>query len=66
MYPVSDPQAVRNPRPDQSFNNNNITGSRDIQWGWDPVGGARPPANELTPNNLVSPGAVGTFIVTIT
>jgi len=66
MYPVSDPQAVRNPRPDQSFNNNNRTGSRDIQWGWDPVGGARPPANELTPNTLVSPAVVGTFVITIT
>jgi hypothetical protein len=57
---------VRDPRPDQSFNNNNVTGSRDIQWGWEPVGGARPPANELTSNNLVSPGVVGTFTVTIT
>ena len=66
MYPVSDPQAVRDPRPDQSFNNNNITGSRDIQWGWNPVGGARPPANDFTPNNLVVPGTIGTLTVTIT
>lgn len=28
MYPVEDPQAVRNPRPDGS-----LTESRDIQWG---------------------------------
>ena len=66
MYPVNDPQAVRNPRPDQSFNNNNITGSRDIQWGWNPVGGARPPTDVLTPNTLVSPGVVGTLTITIT
>ena len=66
MYPVDDPQAVRNPRPDQSFNNNNRTGSRDIQWGWNPIGGARPPANEFTPNKLVSSVAVGTVTITIT
>jgi hypothetical protein len=66
MYPVEDPQAVRDPRPDQSFNNNNLTGSRDIQWGWEPVGGARPPANEFTTNQLVSSGVVGTVTVTIT
>jgi hypothetical protein len=66
MYPVDDPQAVRNPRPDQSFNDNNRTGSRDIQWGWEPVGGARPPANEFTPNKLVSSGVVGTVTITIT
>jgi len=66
MYPVSDPQAVRDPRPDQSFNNNNITGSRDIQWGWAPVGGARPPANDFTPNNLIVPVTIGTFTATIT
>ena len=66
MYPVEDPQAVRDPRPDQSFNNNNLTCSRDIQWGWEPVGGARPPANEFTSNQLVSSGEVGTVTVTIT
>lgn len=36
QYPVVDPQAVRNPRPDQSLG---VDGSRDIQWGWGPVGG---------------------------
>ena len=66
MYPVEDPQAVRNPRPDQSFNDNNVTGSRDIQWGWEPVGGARPPSNEFTGNNLVSSGVVETVTITIT
>jgi hypothetical protein len=66
MYPVNDPQAVRNPRPDQSFNDNNLTGSRDIQWGWNPVGGARPPTDVLTPNTLISPVVIGTFTITIT
>ena len=34
MYPVNDPQAVRNPRPDTMT----FDGSRVIQWGWNPVG----------------------------
>ena len=66
MYPVEDPQAVRDPRPDQSFNENNITGSRDIQWGYNPVGGARPPANEFTPNDLVVTTVVADVTITIT
>jgi hypothetical protein len=32
MYPVEDPQAVRNPRPDHSYDQ-----SRNIYWGWNPV-----------------------------
>lgn len=32
MYTFTDPQALRNPRPDQTAE------SREIQWGWDPVG----------------------------
>lgn len=32
-YPVDDPQALRNPRPDTGK-----TASREIQWGWNPVG----------------------------
>jgi len=40
MYPVDDPQALRNPRPDNSYtqSGNNSGGSRIIQWGWNPVG----------------------------
>jgi hypothetical protein len=34
--------------------------------GMEPVGGARPPANEFTTNQLVSSGVVGTVTVTIT
>jgi len=40
MYPVDDPQALRNPRPDNSYeeSGNQSIGSRIIQWGWNPVG----------------------------
>lgn len=56
LYPVNDPQAVRNPRPDTSYVSSgtpsqqvsklvwNLSapgtsgGSRDIQWGFNPVG----------------------------
>ena len=72
MYPVNDPQAVREPRPDVSYqvsgttglqtnpndpNANNVDslgysqdGSRQIQWGWNPVGGASQFDTVLTPN----------------
>jgi DNA-directed RNA polymerase subunit RPC12/RpoP len=72
MYPVNDPQAVRNPRPDKSYWQSGLTGlqtdntsgtnilqdgfpaggSRIIQWGWAPIGGARANDDGLTPNNL--------------
>ena len=71
MYPVDDPQALRNPRPDTSYKNSgtdvlgNISGgSRIFQWGWNPVGGARD--NGLTPNNLAAQSGLGTVTVTIT
>ena len=60
MYPVSDPQAVRNPRPDL-----NLVASRDIQWGWNPVGGARATNYGMTPNTLVATGSVGSVSVVI-
>lgn len=66
MYPVEDPQAVRNPRPDTSYYNvgaNGAGGSRMIQWGWNPVGGARAWDNGLTPNDLVATGAVGSVTI---
>jgi len=37
--------------------------SRDIQWGWDPVGLSDPFG--LTPDNLEGKGAVGQVTVTI-
>jgi hypothetical protein len=63
MYPVEDPQAVRDPRPDQSFNDNNITGSRDIQWGWNPVGSGNLLAIPDIPDNLKGAGGLGTVTV---
>ena len=41
-------------------------GSRIIQWGWNPVGGARANDAGLTPNNLVAQASVGTVTVTTT
>jgi hypothetical protein len=86
MYPVNDPQAVREPRPDLSYlvsgttglqelltDSNSVLGvgfpsggSRQIQWGWNPVGGARLFDTGLTPNNLIANGQLGTVTVTIT
>jgi hypothetical protein len=82
MYPVDDPQGVRDPRPDNSYFQAGYTGlqintaagsteegfgdpsqgSRQIQWGWAPVGMGND--GGLTPNNLVANGNVG--IVTVT
>jgi hypothetical protein len=84
MYPVDDPQALRNPRPDTSYFQSGLNGlqltndvgpgindtggpkmgSRIIQWGWNPVGGARDFDTDLTPNDLIAAGQVG--IVTVT
>lgn len=69
-FPVEDPQAVRNPRPDRSYltsgldaNGDISMGSRDIQWGWAPVGGGL--YSGLTPDNLVTIPAVGTVTVNL-
>jgi hypothetical protein len=71
MYPVDDPQALRNPRPDTSYQVGGLDaegdpsgGSRVIQWGWNPVGGARLFDTALTPNDLIAEGYVGTVTVT--
>ena len=40
------------------------TGSRVIQWGWNPVGGARGFDSDLTPNNLIGKSQVGTVTIT--
>ena len=60
MYPVDDPQALRNPRPDNSY-----WSSRDIQWGWNPVGGGNFAVDGGTPNSLVGQGQVGTVSVSV-
>lgn len=68
LYPVNDAQAVRNPRPDLGYyvsGNGGDGGSRVIQWGWNPVGGARADDSGLTPNDLVAQTNVGTVTVEI-
>jgi hypothetical protein len=70
MYPVDDPQAVRQPRPDTTYYTSGLDangfpsgGSRDIQWGWAPVGGSSFFDVGLTPNYLVATTSVGTVSV---
>lgn len=71
-FPVDDPQALRNPRRDTTYvtagpnAQGNLTGgSRDIQWGWNPVGGSRSFDNALTPNYLALGVLIGTVTVQI-
>ncbi len=64
-FPVDDPQAIRNPRPDRSLGDAGSTSSRQIQYGFNPVGVGRDPFG-LTPNDLVATGEVGTVTVTTT
>lgn len=80
LYPVNDPQAVRNPRPDVSYRTSGVTGlqltpadtgtpaggSRIIEWGWAPVGGARANDYDLTPNSLYPTISLGTVTVAVT
>jgi hypothetical protein len=86
MYPVNDPQAVREPRPDSSYTMSGTTGlqilltnsvdklgtgypaegSRNIQWGWAPVGGASLNDAGLTPNYLALAVEIGTVTVGVT
>jgi hypothetical protein len=73
MYPVDDPQAVRNPRRDTTYveagvNAQGFTtgGSRDIQWGYNPVGGSRFFDDPLTPNDLVLTIEVGQVTISVT
>jgi len=86
LYPVNDPQAVRNPRPDLGYYQSGLNGlqtivqtgpstsetgvpmggSRIIQWGWQPVGGASFFDAPLTPNYLVAIGIVASVTVTTT
>lgn len=86
MFPVEDPQALRDPRRDLSYFQSGNTGlqlvnstattenavglpsegSRVIQWGWNPVGGARSFDTALTPNYLVMSVQIGTVTVTTT
>lgn len=70
MFPVDDPQALLNPRRDNSYYTTNLTsgagGSRMTQWGFNPVGGSRGFDSYLTYNPLVGKSAVGTVTVSVT
>ena len=73
MYPVNDPQAIRNPRPDTSYETSGAGadgypsgGSRIIQWGWNPVGGSRQLDAALTPNDLALTVSIGTVTIAVT
>lgn len=78
MYPIDDPQALREPRPDTSYMQSGRSGlqlttntdfgtpeggSRVFQWGWSPVGGASANAVGLTPNYLMARGVVGNVTI---
>jgi hypothetical protein len=72
-FPVDDPQALRNPRRDTTYVTSGVNadgepsgGSRQIQWGWAPVGGSRLFDAPLTPNNLVLNVEVGIVTVVTT
>jgi len=71
-FPVDDPQALRNPRKDTTYvvsgtnaDGYSAGGSRDIQWGWNPIGGSSFFDVALTPNYLVGTTSVGTVTVTV-
>ena len=79
MYPVQDPQAVREPRRDNSYQQAGYTGlqltlntdfgdpsggSRVFQWGWYPVGGASGNDVGLTPNALAPISVVANVTIT--
>ena len=71
-FPVDDPQALRNPRKDTTYVTSGVNvdgytagGSRDIQWGWNPVGGSRLFDNLLTPNYLALGVQIGTVTIQI-
>lgn len=73
MYPVNDPQALRNPRRDTTYqqagvntNGEPTDGSRQIQWGWYPVGMSQGFDAIETPNDLVLEVEIGTVTVSIT
>jgi hypothetical protein len=70
-FPVYDPQALRDPRRDNSYLVSGLTvddtlaqGSRIIEWNWNPVGGGNSVINPGTPDALLMHGEVGTVTVT--
>lgn len=72
-FPVDDPQALRDPRRDTTYFTSGVlangslgSGSRQIQWGWNPVGGASGFDAALTPNDLVAKCFIGTVTIQTT
>ena len=72
LYPVFDPQALREPRPDNSYQSSGLNvlgnqgeGSRIFQWSWNPVGGASANDAGLTPNYLVATTSVGAVTISV-
>jgi hypothetical protein len=70
MRPVIDPQALRDPRPDTTYfvsgpnaAGNMSEGSRQIYWGWNPVGFDNSEASPSLGNTLVGVGQIGTVTV---
>jgi len=68
MYPINDPQAVREPRRDLSYVQSGLDadgfpagGSRQIEWGWNPVGMKYDFG--LTQNTLAAKGVVNSVTI---
>jgi hypothetical protein len=61
-YVVVDAQALRNPRPDAA----ELIASRDIQWGWRPVGLNNPLGITGLSNDLEAIISIGSVTVTTT
>ena len=68
LYPINDPQAVREPRRDLSYVQSGLDadgypagGSRQIEWGWNPVGMKYDYG--LTPNTLAAVGVVNSVTI---
>ena len=69
MFPVDDPQGLRNPRPDRSYvqggpgpDGELTEGSRITQWGWAPVGFSNPLGLPI-PDTLLMQAQLGTVTV---
>lgn len=70
MYTISDPQALRNPRGDNSYFQSGLDvlgnpsgGSRVIEWGWNPVGLHNPLQLTGLVDSLQGQGQIGTVTV---
>ena len=68
LYPINDPQAVREPRRDLSYVQSGLDadgypagGSRQIEWGWNPVGMKYDFG--LTQNTLAAVGVVNSVTI---